>query len=96
MSRLEYDPTPDGPTHPGRGGNSTVRLVSLGVLSLLGTALLVVGIMNYVLDAAPAALSLESGAAVGAMITGGSLDAIASVFLFKQLKSMRKAGSPRA
>ncbi|MEM1438159.1 MAG: hypothetical protein AAF545_08010 [Pseudomonadota bacterium] len=90
MSRLEYDPTPDGPTHPGRGGISTVRLVSLGALSLLGAALLVVGIMNYVLDAAPAALALDSGAAIGAMIAGGSLDAIASVFLFKQLRTMGK------
>lgn len=95
MSRLEYDPTPDGPTHPGRGGNSTVRLVSLGALSLLGAALLVVGIMNYVLKSAPAALTLDSGAAIGAMIAGGSLDAIASVFLFKQLRSMGKTGGRR-
>ena len=90
MSRLEYDPTPDGPTHPGRGGNST-----LGALSLLGAALLVVGIMNYVLESAPAALTLDSGAAIGAMIAGGSLDAIASVFLFKQLRSMGKTGGRR-
>ncbi|MEO0615528.1 MAG: hypothetical protein AAFY69_05270 [Pseudomonadota bacterium] len=96
MSRLEYDPTPDGPTHPGRGGNSAVRLVSLGALSLLGTALLVVGIMNYVLDAVPAGLTLDPGTAIGAMIAGASLDAIASVFLFKHLRVMGKSGGPHA
>lgn len=92
MSRLEYEPENRSPTHPGQRDNAALRLVSLGVLSLVGTALLVVGIMNYILEAPPPGFALGPSGAVLAMIAGASLDAVASLALFKHLKLQGKQG----
>ena len=79
----ESDGRRDLPAHPGVRSDATLTIVSLATLSMLGTALLVVGGLAWFMKADTPFFALSRNAALASMVVGGVLDAVASIQLVR-------------